>query len=67
MEIETDEKLMAQSAPENSKRNGEINPKTTDTDDAMRVLDQFAGEKIELDIATSKRLLRRIDLMIMPV
>ncbi|MCJ1383437.1 hypothetical protein MMC17_006551 [Xylographa soralifera] len=38
-----------------------------DADDAMRAFESIGGEKLELDAATSKRLLRRIDLIMMPI
>ena len=38
-----------------------------DADEALRAFEGLGGEKIELDEATSKRLLHRIDLLMMPV
>lgn len=39
----------------------------TDGDEAMKAFDELQGEAIELDDATNRRLLRRIDLHIMPI
>lgn len=41
--------------------------KHTDGDEAMKAFDELQGEAIELDDATNRRLLRRIDLHIMPI
>jgi ACS family allantoate permease-like MFS transporter len=38
-----------------------------DADEAMKVFEQLQGEAIELDEATNRRLLRKIDWHIMPV
>lgn len=38
-----------------------------DADEALRAFEGLGGERIELDDATRKRLLRRIDLYMMPV
>lgn len=51
MTISTDDKLV----------------KHTDGDEAMKALDELQGEAIAIDDATNRRLLRRIDLHIMPI
>jgi MFS transporter, ACS family, allantoate permease len=38
-----------------------------DADEALKVFEGLGGESIELDESTNKRLLRRIDLFMMPV
>lgn len=39
----------------------------TDADEAMKAFEELQGEAIELDEATNRRLVRTIDLHIMPI
>lgn len=60
------------SAPlEDAIRNGSIDKKilehSHDADEAMKAFQEAQGQVIEIDAATNKRLLRRIDWNLMPV
>jgi ACS family allantoate permease-like MFS transporter len=52
-------------------RNGSLDKKilehSHDADDAMKAFQETQGQVIEIDAATNKRLLRRIDWNLMPV
>jgi ACS family allantoate permease-like MFS transporter len=52
-------------------RNGSLDKKilehSHDADDAMKAFQESQGQVIEIDAATNKRLLRRIDWNLMPV
>ena len=52
-------------------RNGSIDKKilehSNDADEAMKAFQESQGQVIEIDAATNKRLLRRIDWNLMPV
>ena len=42
-------------------------PNAADADDAMKAFAEYQGRVLEIDEATNKRLLRRIDMHMMPV